>query len=141
MLDLRRNGGGLLNEAVDMTAFISGVLSCRLRIPTTRYWLVRMQSENRLQRASRRSYFAPTASASEILAGALQNYGRALVIGNDSTHGKGTVQQVLPLEDYVLRAYNSKTRYAAKLTIQKYYLPNGFSVQRKELYPIYHYLR
>ena len=134
VLDLRRNGGGLLNEAVDMTGlFIS-------RGPVVQ---VKDSYDKVLARSDRNpkiAYSGPlavltsrhSASASEILAGALQNYGRALVIGNDSTHGKGTVQQVLPLEDYVLRAYNSKNKAgAAKLTIQKYYLPNGFSVQRK----------
>ena len=134
VLDLRRNGGGLLNEAVDMTGlFIS-------RGPVVQ---VKDSYDKVLARSDRNPkvvYNGPlavltsrhSASASEILAGALQNYGRALVIGNDSTHGKGTVQQVLPLEDYVLRAYNSQNKAgAAKLTIQKYYLPNGFSVQRK----------
>ena len=134
VLDLRRNGGGLLNEAVDMTGlFIS-------RGPVVQ---VRDAYGKILPRSDRNPkvvYNGPlavltsrhSASASEILAGALQNYGRALIIGNDSTHGKGTVQQVLPLEDYVLRSYNSKNQAgAAKLTIQKYYLPNGFSVQRK----------
>jgi len=134
VLDLRRNGGGLLNEAVDMTGlFIS-------RGPVVQ---VKDSYDKVLARSDRNPkvvYHGPlavltsrhSASASEILAGALQNYGRALVIGNDSTHGKGTVQQVLPLEDYVLRAYNSQNKAgAAKLTIQKYYLPNGFSVQRK----------
>lgn len=134
VLDLRRNGGGLLNEAVDMTGlFIS-------RGPVVQ---VKDSYDKVLARSDRNPkvvYHGPlavltsrhSASASEILAGALQNYGRALIIGNDSTHGKGTVQQVLPLEDYVLRAYNSENKAgAAKLTIQKYYLPNGFSVQRK----------
>lgn len=134
VLDLRRNGGGLLNEAVDMTGlFIS-------RGPIVQ---VKDSYDKVLARSDRNPkvvYNGPlavltsrhSASASEILAGALQNYGRALIIGNDSTHGKGTVQQVLPLEDYVLRAYNSQNKAgAAKLTIQKYYLPNGFSVQRK----------
>ncbi len=134
VLDLRRNGGGLLNEAVDMTGlFIS-------RGPVVQ---VKDSYGKILARSDRNPkvvYNGPlavltsrhSASASEILAGALQNYGRALIIGNDSTHGKGTVQQVLPLEDYVLRAYNSDNKAgAAKLTIQKYYLPNGFSVQRK----------
>lgn len=134
VLDLRRNGGGLLNEAVDMTGlFIS-------RGPVVQ---VKDSYDKVLARSDRNPkvvYNGPlavltsrhSASASEILAGALQNYGRALIIGNDSTHGKGTVQQVLPLEDYVLRAYNSENKAgAAKLTIQKYYLPNGFSVQRK----------
>lgn len=134
VLDLRRNGGGLLNEAVDMTGlFIS-------RGPVVQ---VKDSYDKVLARSDRNPkvvYHGPlavltsrhSASASEILAGALQNYGRALVIGNDSTHGKGTVQQVLPLQDYVLRAYNSQNKAgAAKLTIQKYYLPNGFSVQRK----------
>ena len=134
VLDLRRNGGGLLNEAVDMTGlFIS-------RGPVVQ---VKDSYGKILARSDRNPkvvYNGPlavltsrhSASASEILAGALQNYGRALIIGNDSTHGKGTVQQVLPLEDYVLRAYNSSNKAgAAKLTIQKYYLPNGFSVQRK----------
>ncbi|MBT7866967.1 MAG: carboxy terminal-processing peptidase, partial [Opitutales bacterium] len=134
VLDLRRNGGGLLNEAVDLTGlFIS-------RGPVVQ---VKDSYGKILPRSDRNPkvvYNGPlavltsrhSASASEILAGALQNYGRALIIGNDSTHGKGSVQQVLPLEDYVLRAYNSKSKAgAAKLTIQKYYLPNGFSVQRK----------
>jgi carboxyl-terminal processing protease len=134
VLDLRRNGGGLLNEAVDMTGlFIS-------RGPVVQ---VKDSYDKVLARSDRNPkvvYNGPlavltsrhSASASEILAGALQNYGRALIIGNDSTHGKGTVQQILPLEDYVLRAYNSENKAgAAKLTIQKYYLPNGFSVQRK----------
>ncbi len=134
VLDLRRNGGGLLNEAVDMTGlFIS-------RGPVVQ---VKDSYDKVLARSDRNPkvvYNGPlavltsrhSASASEIVAGALQNYGRALVIGNDSTHGKGTVQQVLPLQDYVLRTYNSQNKAgAAKLTIQKYYLPNGFSVQRK----------
>ena len=134
ILDLRRNGGGLLNEAVDMTG---------LFIPRGPVVQVKDAYGKILPRSDRNPkvvYNGPlavltsrnSASASEILAGALQNYGRALIIGNDSTHGKGSVQQVLPLEDYVLRAYNSKNKAgAAKLTIQKYYLPNGFSVQRK----------
>lgn len=134
VLDLRRNGGGLLHEAVDLTGlFIS-------RGPVVQ---VKDSYGKILARSDRNPkvvYNGPlavltsrhSASASEILAGALQNYGRALIIGNDSTHGKGSVQQILPLEDYVLRAYNSKSKAgAAKLTIQKYYLPNGFSVQRK----------
>ncbi len=134
VLDLRRNGGGLLNEAVDMTGlFISRGPVVQVR---DSYGKVLARSD----RNPKVVYNGPlavltsrhSASASEILAGALQNYGRALIIGNDSTHGKGTVQQVLPLEDYVLRAYNSDNKAgAAKLTIQKYYLPNGFSVQRK----------
>lgn len=134
VLDLRRNGGGLLNEAVDMTGlFIS-------RGPVVQVKDSYGKIQPRADRNPKVAYNGPlavltsrnSASASEILAGALQNYGRALIIGNDSTHGKGTVQQVLPLEDYVLRAYNSKNKAgAAKLTIQKYYLPNGFSVQRK----------
>lgn len=134
ILDLRSNGGGLLNEAVDMTG---------LFIPRGPVVQVKDAYGKILPRSDRNPkvvYNGPlavltsrnSASASEILAGALQNYGRALIIGNDSTHGKGSVQQVLPLEDYVLRAYNSKNKAgAAKLTIQKYYLPNGFSVQRK----------
>jgi carboxyl-terminal processing protease len=100
VLDLRRNGGGLLNEAVDMTGlFIS-------RGPVVQ---VKDSYGKILARSDRNPkvvYNGPlavltsrhSASASEILAGALQNYGRALIIGNDSTHGKGTVQQVLPLE-------------------------------------------
>ncbi len=134
VLDLRRNGGGLLNEAVDMTGlFISRGPVVQVKDPYGKIL-------PRTDRNPKVVYNGPlavltsrySASASEIVAGALQNYGRALVIGNESTHGKGTVQQLLPLEDYVLRAYHSKNKAgAAKLTIQKFYLPNGFSTQQK----------
>ena len=78
-----------------------------------------------------------SASASEIVAGALQNYGRALIIGGSSTHGKGTVQAVLEMKTFIPRRFfeDSQKTGAAKLTVQKFYLPNGFSTQNKGVIP------
>jgi carboxyl-terminal processing protease len=77
-----------------------------------------------------------SASASEIVTGALQNYGRAIVIGDSSTHGKGTVQTVLEMKNIVPRlASGTEKAGAAKVTIQKYYLPNGSSTQLKGVVP------
>jgi carboxyl-terminal processing protease len=72
-----------------------------------------------------------SASASEILAGALQDYGRALVVGDSSTFGKGTVQNVLPLAPYMDRVGLGHTYDpgALKITTSKFYRPSGASTQ------------
>lgn len=77
-----------------------------------------------------------SASASEIVTGALQNYGRAIVIGDTSTHGKGSVQTVLEMKNLVPQlARSGEKSGAAKFTVQKYYLPNGSSTQLKGIVP------
>jgi carboxyl-terminal processing protease len=72
-----------------------------------------------------------SASASEILAGALQDYGRALIVGDKTTFGKGTVQTVIPLgavmdENHISHSIDPG---ALKVTIQKFYRPSGASTQ------------
>lgn len=134
ILDMRHNGGGLLNEAIDMTGlFISRGPVVQVK---DSYGRVSPQAD----RNPKIIYTGPlavltskySASASEIVAGALQNYGRAIIIGNESTHGKGTVQQIYSLENYVIKRLMSKDKAGAtKLTVRKFYLPNGFSTQRK----------
>src|SRR5207253_3377261 len=80
-----------------------------------------------------------SASASEILAGALQDYGRALIVGDASTHGKGTVQSVNPLSNYIRPPADSALRTndpgALKLTIKKFYRASGVSTQLKGVVP------
>ncbi|MBM3848298.1 MAG: hypothetical protein FJ405_18675, partial [Verrucomicrobia bacterium] len=73
-----------------------------------------------------------SASASEILAGALQDYGRAVVVGESTTHGKGTVQSVMQL-GRLLRTTNNLG--AVKLTIRKFYRASGDSTQLKGVIP------
>jgi carboxyl-terminal processing protease len=87
-----------------------------------------------------------SASASEILAAALQDYGRAVIVGSKSTFGKGTVQRFIDL-DRALRGYNEvKPLGNVKLTIQKFYRVNGGSTQLKGVIPDivlpdrYHYI-
>jgi len=131
ILDLRRNGGGYLSEAVNLSGlFIS-------RGP-----VVQVKSSD--GKVRKKFDFNPklvwdgplivlvsrySASASEIVAGALKNHRRALIVGDQSTHGKGTVQSLLPMN--LPFSFNSTTnkRSAAKITIQKYYLPSGESTQ------------
>jgi carboxyl-terminal processing protease len=135
VVDLRRNGGGLLSEAIEMT----GLFIEQGPVVQVRDSLGRLQVDSDSDRGI--AYDGPlavltsrfSASASEIFAGALQNYGRALIVGDSSTHGKGTVQAVLEMKNY-LRNPPPRTG-AAKLTLQKYYLPNGASTQRKGVVP------
>lgn len=138
VLDLRRNGGGLLGEAVALTG---------LFIPKGPVVQVRDsfgQVSVRPDVDPRIAYDGPlmvltsrfSASASEIVAGALQNYGRAIIVGDSSTHGKGTVQAVLEMDKFIPRqVLTTGRRGAAKLTIQKFYLPNGASTQNKGVLP------
>src|SRR6185295_6968751 len=77
-----------------------------------------------------------SASASEILAAALQDYGRAVIFGTDTTFGKGTVQTVLDLDNMVGPADAAlKPLGSLKLTIQKFYRVNGGSTQFKGVVP------
>lgn len=77
-----------------------------------------------------------SASASEIVAAALQDYGRAVIVGGEFSHGKGTVQAVVDLDGYVspmAKAYSPLG--ALKITIQKFYRVNGSSTQYKGVTP------
>lgn len=136
ILDLRRNGGGSLEEAITLTGlFIKKGPIVQTRDSGT----PDAQPEN--DPDSSVLYDGPlvvltsdmSASASEILAGALQDYGRALIVGDPKTFGKGTVQSVLPLTN-VLQRIGATVRNdpgALKLTIRKFYRPSGASTQLK----------
>ena len=130
ILDLRSNGGGSLTEVGDiMGLFMNAgpyvqvkdsrgkiqVLDNKSNEPIWTGPLVVMQNEL-------------SASASEILAGAFQDYGRAVVIGSPSSFGKGTVQTFVELNRFL----NTNDDFGAlKLTIQKFYRVTGESTQRK----------
>jgi carboxyl-terminal processing protease len=72
-----------------------------------------------------------SASASEIFAGAIQDYDRGLVIGDSSTHGKGTVQSLMDLGSQMFKIPNPPNLGALKITIQQFYRPNGDSTQKR----------
>ena len=138
ILDLRLNGGGSLEEAIKLTGlFIKTGPVVQVHDRT------RTQSLDDDDPAVR--YDGPlvvltsrhSASASEILAGALQDYGRALIVGDVSTHGKGTVQSVNPLRPFIRPTENSPTNDpgALKLTIKKFFRPSGLSTQLKGVIP------
>jgi carboxyl-terminal processing protease len=138
VLDLRHNGGGYLGEAINLAG---------LFIPPGPVVQVKdIEGHKTVDNSDNATvaYDGPlavledrfSASASEIVIGALQNYGRAIVVGDSSTHGKGTVQIVVEMKNLTkqLAATTEKTG-AAKITIQKFYLPNGSSTQLKGVVP------
>jgi carboxyl-terminal processing protease len=140
VLDLRQNGGGLLSEAIDLTGlFIKQGPVVQVK---NFYGEVKVDNDDDAHIA----YDGPlavlvsklSASASEIVAGALQNYGRAIIIGDSSTHGKGSVQQLIEMKTATPALTFSRPTVkagAAKLTIQKFYLPDGHSTQLKGVIP------
>lgn len=133
ILDLRHNGGGSLEEAVSLT----GLFIQRGPVVQTKDAEAEVNVENDPDPSV--LYAGPlivltsrlSASASEILAGALQDYGRALIVGDPATFGKGTVQSVLPLASVMRRAGMEVAADpgALKLTIRKFYRPDGDSTQ------------
>lgn len=139
ILDLRRNGGGSLEEAINLTGlFIKEGTVVQVRDFDGRVYKDEDTDSSVL-------YDGPlivltsrfSASASEILAGALQDYGRALVVGDSSTHGKGTVQSLLQLKP-IMRGngiFMTNDPGALKVTIRKFYRASGASTQLKGVVP------
>jgi carboxyl-terminal processing protease len=133
IVDLRRNGGGALNEAISLTGLFidtgpvvqvkdsDGHVQHYDDLDSGVAWagpLVVLQSKF-------------SASASEIFAGAIQDYHRGLVIGDKSSHGKGTVQSMLDVGQSLFQIPNAPSLGALKITIQQFYRPNGDSTQRR----------
>jgi carboxyl-terminal processing protease len=138
IIDLRDNGGGSLQDVVEMMGYFidrGPVVQVKTQTgaPNVFYdrddgiiWdgpLVVMVNAN-------------SASASEILAAAVQDYKRGVVIGTSPTFGKGTVQRFVELDDYIDPAYsNLKPLGSLKLTTEKFYRINGNSTQLKGVTP------
>lgn len=138
VLDLRKNGGGGLREAILLTGlfFDSGpvvqIKSGNKVIP-----LIEYDEDNKTY------YNGPlivminklSASATEILAGAIQDYGRGIIVGDQHSHGKGTVQTIMEL-DNIVKYYGVKFPAGAlKLTNAKFYRINGDSTQIRGITP------
>lgn len=134
VLDLRHNGGGSLTEAINLTGlFIDNGPVVQVKDPDGK-----VQHYDDLERGM--AWEGPlvvvtskfSASASEILAGAIQDYGRGIIVGDDATHGKGTVQSMLNLGDQLFRnPAQPRNLGALKITMQQFYRPNGDSTQRR----------
>ena len=137
ILDLRRNGGGSLEEAIHLTGlFIKTGPVVQVKDP-----LGNVAKD--LDEDPAVAYDGPlvvltsrfSASASEILAGALQDYGRALIVGDSSTHGKGTVQSLVQLKNVMRRSSRGPDPGALKFTVRKFYRASGESTQLKGVTP------
>lgn len=135
ILDLRNNGGGSLDEVIRLT----GLFVKRgpvVQVKNSRDQIKVLDDDN-----SSVLYTGPmivltnrySASASEILAGALQDYGRAVIVGDTSTFGKGSVQTIQPLDELMQRQgiKMDTDPGALKYTIQKFFRPSGSSTQLK----------
>ncbi len=139
IIDLRNNGGGSLSDAVSVSGLFiktGPVVQIRSGVGDIRV----MRDDDRDV-----AYSGPmivlvnrfSASASEIFAGALQDYKRALIVGDEHTHGKGTVQALLDLDRFVnMRGMDKYMPLGAvKVTIQKFYRISGESTQEKGVTP------
>jgi carboxyl-terminal processing protease len=127
VLDLRNNPGGLLNQAVGLVNLFvdEGVIVSQKG---------RIESENQVYKATKAGTFKDiplvvlvnggSASASEIVSGALQDHKRAVILGQ-KTFGKGSVQVIMPIGN----------EEALRLTVARYYLPSGRTIQAKGVEP------
>ncbi|NBW95553.1 MAG: tail-specific protease [Planctomycetia bacterium] len=132
VLDLRNNGGGSLPESISLTGlFIDTGPVVQIKDADKR-----VQQYDDVDPGV--SWDGPlvvltnkfSASASEIVAGAIQDYGRGIVVGDRATHGKGTVQSLLDLGRQLFqRLPNAPSLGAIKITMQQFYRPGGLSTQ------------
>ena len=137
VIDLRGDGGGSLEEAIKLTG-----LFVKKGTPVVQ------QRDNRDHREARKTRDVPvyggplivmtdhaSASASEIFAAALQDTGRALIVGDTSTFGKGTVQTILEVKEHMPFNADKDRAGSLKVTIAKFYRINGQTTQREGVKP------
>jgi carboxyl-terminal processing protease len=131
IMDLRFNGGGSLPEAVDTTGlFIDKGPVVQVKGPDGRVTPYQDDDPGAVWKRPLVVLINKfSASASEIFAGAIQDYKRGIIIGDHSTHGKGTVQQLFELGPAMFQ--NAPNLGALKLTIQQFYRPSGDSTQNR----------
>ena len=127
ILDLRNNPGGLLSQAIKISDFFLAngeIVSTKSRqISENRKWFANKDDLTNGKTLIVLINYG-SASASEIVAGALKDHKRAIILGENS-YGKGSVQSIIPL----------KNRGAIRLTIAKYYLPSGKSISKVGVTP------
>jgi len=127
ILDLRGNGGGSLREAVLLTQLFCPETIPVVQIRETRNLYVLPSFPDQPQFSCSKPMLVLidrlSASASEIVAGALRDLGRAIIVGDTSTHGKGTVQTVMPM--------GGEKFGSMKITTARFYRINGSSTQEK----------
>ena len=136
VLDLRYNGGGILQEAIKLT----GLFINKGPVVQVKDYRGRQRVMNDIDASI--TYDGPlviavshmSASASEIVAAALQDHGRAIIVGGKATHGKGTVQQILPLNRSFIANLTGNSGQL-KFTISKFYRINGATTQRDGVAP------
>ncbi len=148
ILDLRNNGGGSLRDVVTMSGlFIEDGPIVQVKPRNKKAYLYKDQDDEV-------QYTGPlivmvnqfSASASEILAAAVQDYNRAIVVGSKSTFGKGTVQRFVDLDEAFRGDDKFKPLGNLKISMQKFYRVNGGSTQLKGVVPDiilpdnYHYI-
>ncbi len=134
IVDLRNNGGGSLKTAIE----ISGLFIDQGPIVQVKYRgenpVVKNDIDPKVQWEGSVVILVNefSASASEIFAAAMQDYKRAIILGGNQTYGKGTVQNILPINQFYPK-YETDLGYL-KMTIQKFYRVNGGSTQIEGVY-------
>ena len=134
LIDLRNNGGGSLKTAIE----IAGLFIPEGPVVQVKYRgqdpIVKNDEDPKMQWDGAVVVLVNelSASASEIFAAAMQDYGRAVIIGGNQTYGKGTVQSVIPINNFYPKY--EKDLGAIKMTIQKFYRVNGGSTQIEGVY-------
>jgi carboxyl-terminal processing protease len=137
ILDMRNNGGGLLDQAINLAAlFVKDEPVVQVRRSDGDTESLRTDNSTVL-------YNGPlvvmvnkmSASATEIVAAALQDYGRAVIVGDKSTHGKGTVQTLIRLDQAAPLGVILDPGNELKMTVQKFYRVAGGSTQEKGVIP------
>ncbi len=153
ILDLRNNGGGSLSDVVDMAGiFVGPGPVVQVKSSDAAPMTLRDDKSELYDGPMAVMVNQNSASASEIMAAALQDYKRAVIVGT-TTYGKGTVQKVIPLDEFVdpitrMRMQSGSTASsgdgsataanslgALKITVQKFYRINGGSTQLKGVSP------